>query len=550
MTDWDQTVVYPTNGDHGHPARMPVFSEFTLAEEQPANVATGLVSLGFIWAAIKRGARLWGALAVIGLIIGAGYDVVSPPSQSATTSVLLTYGPDENPASAVFDNQAIAESHTVAQLAMRRLGDTQQSLGSFAGSYSAAVITDRVIQITASAPTASQAVANANAIAAAFLQFRAKREEADNRVLLQSLQQELSQTRGELVKLTSQISQVRAQPASAAQRARLKNLQDARTQADTLLGTLEGTIAATQAGTSTISAVTGSVVLDPASPLVKSKAKALLEYGAYGVIAGLGLGLGIVIVAAVVSDRLRRRDDIARALGVPVRLSVGPVRLKHRLPPGRRGMEAAGDPQMRRIVAHLRAAVPAHERPAALIVVAVDDPGVAALSLASLALSFAKDGRKVVIADLAAGAPAAAILGDKAPDAHVISVGQSQLTLAVPGTDEVAPIGPITATPGARERTKFTSDVASACARADVLLTLATLDPGIGGDHLATWGGHAIAIVTAGRASWVKVQAAGEMLRLAGITVMSAVLVGADKSDESLGLVPDSDAPASIDSLR
>ena len=42
-----------------------------------------------------------------------------------------------------------------------------------------------------------------------------------------------------------------------------------------------------------------------------------------GLIAGLVLGLGIVVIRALLSDRLYRRDDVARALGAPVKLSVG-----------------------------------------------------------------------------------------------------------------------------------------------------------------------------------------------------------------------------------
>ena len=49
---------------------------------------------------------------------------------------------------------------------------------------------------------------------------------------------------------------------------------------------------------------------------------------------GLVLGLGIVIVRALVSDRLRRRDDVAHALGAPVNLSVGSVRVTAGCPAG------------------------------------------------------------------------------------------------------------------------------------------------------------------------------------------------------------------------
>ena len=72
--------------------------------------------------------------------------------------------------------------------------------------------------------------------------------------------------------------------------------------------------------------VEGSEVLDAAAPLPHSgRLKLAILYAATGLVAGLALGLGIVIVMALVSDRLRRRDDVAHALGAPVNLSVGSV---------------------------------------------------------------------------------------------------------------------------------------------------------------------------------------------------------------------------------
>lgn len=58
----------------------------------------------------------------------------------------------------------------------------------------------------------------------------------------------------------------------------------------------------------------------------------------------------------------------------------------------------------------------------------------------------------------------------------------------------------------------------------------------LGGDHLSTWATDVVVMVTAGGPSWARVQAVGEMVRLAHIPRLSAVLVGADEADESLGL--------------
>ena len=67
---------------------------------------------------------------------------------------------------------------------------------------------------------------------------------------------------------------------------------------------------------------------------------------------------------------------------------------------------------------------------------------------------------------------------------------------------------------------------------------MTALDPSAGGEHLATWAGDAVAVVTAGKSSWEKVHAAGELTRLSGTHLLSAVLVGADETDESLGVIP------------
>jgi hypothetical protein len=243
------------------------------------------------------------------------------------------------------------------------------------------------------------------------------------------------------------------------------------------------------------------------------------------------------VIRAIISDRLFRRDDIARALGAPVKLSVGTVRLS-RWRPGKQGLAAAQQTNVRRIVTHLDRAMRAHPRRAmSLAVVPVGDPQVAALSLMSLAISCAQQGMRVVAADLASGAPAAGLLGSKQPGVHPVSVRDARLIVAVPDRDDMEPAGPLGQAPAQAQPSPFTEAVTAACASSNVLLTLAPLDPSLGGDHLATWAADAVVFITAGRSSWTKIHAVGEMIRLAGTRLVSAVLVGADKTDESLGVV-------------
>ena len=539
MIEKDETVTFSRNGDDGLPERLEAFGDFNAVGERSAALPAGLVSLGFIRGALRRAMAFWCALAVLGLVIGIGVDIKFPPAFKASTSILITYGPGENPVEAVLDNQAMAESRTVAEMAMRKLG-MHQSVSSFVAATIVTVLTERVLQITVSARTSDEAVSRANAIAAAFLQFRANQIETAQQLLLRSLHDQLIRDQNTVSAINSQISRLSVPSAPPNQAGKLKGLQTELGQARNQVATDQQIIQATTDNAGTMSAITSSAVLDPAVPLVRSKHKYLLIYGGIGLVAGLAVGMALVVIQAIMSDRLRRRDDVSNALGAPVKLSVGAVRLS-RWRPGRRGLAAAGSAEVKRITSYLSAAEPRTIRSAAaLVVVPVDEPSVAALCAVSLAVSRAREGRKVVVADLARGAPVATLLHAKAPGVRPVSVRGAQLILAVPDRDNLTPTGPVGQAPADAQYAEFTAAVRNACASADLLLTVATLDPSVGAEHVATWANSAVAVVTVGQSSWARIHAAGEMMRLAGLPLTSAVLVGADRADESLGVAEQS----------
>ena len=547
MTDKEQRVVSSSNGDHGLPEQLAAYDGFPAAGDQPADFAStaagdqpadfaSLVSVGFLTAAIRRSAWFCCIMAVVGFLIGCGYYVTSPPAYQASASIFLTDGPYENPLTAATDDQALAQSRTVAGLAVHKLG-LQQSVDSFLGAYKVTVVTNRVLLVTFTAPTAKQAVRGATAAATAFLQLRASELENAQATELGSLEYQANQASQRTNAINTQISQLSAQPASPAQRATLSSLRAELSQETIRLGALETEINGIQSSNqaATASAVKGSVVLDAAAPLPHSRLKPLLLDVALGLLLGLVLGMGIVVVRALISDRLRRRDDVARALGAPVKVSVGTLRL-HRWLPGRRGLEAARGAEVQRIVTHLRGSVPASSGGvAALSVVPVDDPQVAALALVSLAMSCTQQGKQVVVADLCRDAPAAMLLDSRKPGVRQVRVHGADLVVAVPDRDDLLPVGPLEPTSPHAQRSSFTEAVAAASGSADLLLALATLDPSLRGEHLATWATAAVAVVTAGKSSATRIHAVGEMIRLAGVRLDSAVLTGADKTDESLG---------------
>jgi len=534
MSDGDRALGLSRRGDR---SGLPWSDDAVAADDRGADLIAGLASLGFIGAALRRSKWLWAALAVAGVIIGSGVYLASPPHYQASTTLLLTVGPEAQPGTAILDNQAIAQSRSVAALALQRLG-IREDPGSFLGTYTATVITDRVLRITTSARTSVAAVNNANVVAAAFLSFRADVLDEQLQLQTNAVDQQVNQDKRHIQSINDQIQQLSAQSVTSSHQAELTSLKAQLDRANSNLTSFSETASVSTASSqvTTASMISGSKVLDTASPLAHSHYKGLVLYGAAGFIVGLALGMGIVAVRALTSDRLHRRDDIARALGAPIRLTVPAAPAIRRLI-GRRGLAAAEGREVKRVVAYLRRAVrTGPRRVATLAVVPVDDPEVAALSVAALAVSCAQQGRRVVMADLCRRAPAARLLGIKDPGAQPVSVEGGHLVVVVPDRGEFAPAGPFGTTP-LEPQSALASEIAAACASADLLLTLVALDPAVGAEHLATWASDAVAVVTAGR-SWSRIQAVGEMIRLAGTHLLSAVLIGSEKGDKSLGMPP------------
>jgi capsular polysaccharide biosynthesis protein len=512
-----------------------LFSEdgYTYLGDGSADVATGLTSLTFIRAVLRRTGRVWRTLAVLGLLVGIGVAVKLPVAYEASTSLLLTpqAAPGEASGAPILNEQALAQSRPVAQLAVKKLG-LQESVTKFMTSYTVTVVTDRVLVITTKANSSTQAVRNAKAIATEFLAFRANLATTAQNLVVKALNQEKAGAAKQVQSIQTQISQLPNPPGTAAQQATLSALNKKLTQAQTSLTTLETAIDENtiSANITTDGVIQDSSVLNPASALPPhSKLKRLLEYAGIGLVAGLLVGVGGVLIAALMSNRLRRRDDVARALMAPIEVSVG--RIARGRGPGSRGLQAAEHPDVKRIVAYLDSALwSSTADQVSLAVLPVDDVHVPAVCLVSLAMSCAEGGARVVVADLCDGAPAARLLGVAQPGVRAVMVQGVPITVVVPEHM----LGPFDRRASRPEEAQA---VVEACETADVVLTLTVLDPSLGGQHLSGWTRVAVATVTAGQSTATRIHAVGEMVRLAGVPLICGVLIGADETDESLGVV-------------
>ena len=501
--------------------------DFPVREDRTAQESTtGLVDLGYLGAAWRRGKRVWISFALIGLIIGAGVFLTMKPAYSATANVFLTNNSAVDASTAIQNASEIAQEPAVAKLALKNLGLPGGTL-----SYSVMVVDNQILAISLNAPTGADAVREVDAVASAFLTIRYQAEEALVAATLKGENTQLAQDQQALQTLDSQINQLNNEPTSNAQQQQLNNLKSQ----ESLAGTVLSNLVQQQAGLKVAAADmrSGSSILSTTLPVSAQGKKVVLEYVGGPFFGFLILGLGVVAVRAVLSDRLYRRDDVAVALDAPVLMSVFSS-ASDRRSLGGRDKERRRESDLIRVAGCLRTCVPANvQGPASLAVVAVDDPDFAASALVRLAEWYSREGKRVALADLANGTLAKRF-GVTEPGVHTVDTGVGHAVLMLPGSDEAVPIGPrrYGPIPGTVH-----AEVAATYSRCDVMLTLVVPDPAVGADHLRTWADHAVAVVTAGSASVARVQATGELIRHAGTRLTAGILLGADKRDESIGLV-------------
>jgi hypothetical protein len=509
--------------------RLWDYEAFDIAAERPPSEATtGLIDLGFIRKALRRSRWLWCTLAAIGVLAGGYLLVTSKPAYQVTVSLLMAEPPGVDPSAALATDAILAQDPRVATLAAKKLGISDAT--GLADSYKASFVSNPVLNLSVSASSPSLAAGEATALAEAFLEFRAKLLTSAQQAMSAAQDQQVTQDQQQISALQSQVNQASSASERSALQTKLANATSALTALQQWIATNRSS-----GELGVMTQVNGSKILYSTPPAANhSKKRYLIEYVGGGLFVGLTIGIAIIAIRAVVSDKLFRRDDVARALDAPVPISVTSG-LDRRFPPqlsGRGSREA----DVGRVSAYLQEVVEDVSRarhPASLAIVAVDKTVFAASVVAELVASCAQDGKRVIVADMADGT-LARLLGTSQPGTSAIDVAGQRMVLAVGDPATVAPVGP-RMTRGRHEAS--IEGLSAAYSAADVFITFLVLDPAIGAEHLRTWADEAVAIVTAGRSSVARVQALGEMVRHANVRLVSGVLVGADKDDESLGLV-------------
>jgi capsular polysaccharide biosynthesis protein len=502
-----------------------------------------LVTFRFIRDALRRHLRIWFVVAILGLVGGLASTVVLPAAHESTTQMLLTHREGQDPTKSMATDVSLATTHTVAQrvIDLLKLPETPDDL---LKEYTAVPVTDRVMQVTATAKTSDEATKLATLVGQVFLIYRKEQ------IALQDapLRRDLTAAQNNLIAAEQAVRAAGDDPDELAhptspEGARLgaardrvqyisQQLLDAQVQAERM---------------------NSSRILDAAAPVPVSAKRTIVINAGTGLIAGLFLGLGFVIVRALISDRLWKRQDISHALGARVRLSAKrPSRWRFLPYPTYLRASQRQQPEIRLMVQHLDQRIFWGERPTpALAVVSVDDMKVCGLVVASLAYSLAEEGKHVMVVDLTESGMLATMLGVKTPGTHESRMSEPGRRIDVHRPDpNGGPAHGCYLRLSDSSRPSSSGDIAldAAWEVADVVLSLATLTPELGADHLGTWASHAAVVVTAGMSTTTKIQATGEMLRLAGLEITTSVVLRPDRTDESVGVTEaESGATRSVD---
>lgn len=486
-----------------------------------------LVSLRYVMTALGRRRRVWLGLAALGLVLGVGFHFAVPRQYQASATLYLAHLPGTDDTIDMANDLALLQTKVVGQQAVDHLHEPNLSATKLLGKAPGVANSDNVMTIHASGPTKSEAVARVNAVARAFLAFRAAQGSQQAAASTSALQKRITALNTQINTLSGQINGL--DPAT--QGAQLTSLVVDRSADVSEVTNLEQTVQQAEINASTVAS--GSRILTPGTANPSSTVKLLALDGLSGLVGGLALGVGLVALGALLSDRVRRRDEVSALIGASVELSLCRPRRRRgsrRSRIGRGAARAGGNEK--RLTDYFSSHRTALKGRSVLLVVAADEQHEPAAALAALAARLADEGSSVVVADLTTAhvlvdathrkgrrAIKSAERRDRAEADGARRRGEISIYVPEPDANGVEPAGN----------------------GEDVLLVLASIDPGIGAWHLG-WATTAIVTVTAGRSSAQHVSATAELLRAAGVSIAGAVLLDADDDDETVGLV-DPDPP-------
>lgn len=487
-----------------------------------AGTTTVVTSVSYLIRELRRRWKLLVVTTIAGILLAFGLFVVAPPTRTATTTMVLAQASDEQAQLRQMENEAaLLKTRTVARRAIED-GQLRVTTRELTKRYRVEILSPKILKLSVDAPSDGEAVRRARSLSDAFLAVRGEELQRQADAFTDTVRERINGLNDDLSRVNAQIVAFPggSDPKTDAQVRQLGDLLTQRSTISDQLRQLRDQIITAQLGPKRV--VRQSAVLDPASADDSSPVKTLIVNVAAGAFGGFAGGAGWVVVAALTTDRIRRREEVTAALGVPVTIGVDPQdgsaaayrrRFRKRL--------RNGDPVITLAVRRIaRSLWPAGGRRLSLVVISDESDVVAASGVAAAAIDLANNTKNVLLADLSPSA-ALAHLFSVAPGGvkrvYVSAAGQASVWLACPGpTGDVEPVP---------------DDVRPLI---DVALVLAAVDASGVALHLAEWARRAIVFVKAGRSRSRSLRATSRALAEAGIDIDAAVLVGASRRDRTV----------------
>jgi capsular polysaccharide biosynthesis protein len=479
-----------------------------------APVDTGLlVSLHFLLAALRRRWRTWVGMTLVGLMLGVAWVSLVPPTSTGTVTLFLAHDPNVEPDVAMATDVSLLRTRTVAASLIDRR-DLNVTPEDFQASVVTTPVTPQVLQIDVPGTDDAEARATAAALAEVFLDFRATQLRAGADAIVAGNRERVERIEAQADVLTDEFERLSDEgQAGQGEAAGVLNERSRLTEEIVRLQQAnEETTLQTEA------VLAASIVIDPADVVPRSALKRWVLTVGSALVGGLGVGIGFVLVTALASNRLRRRDEVALALGVPVAAS-------------------ATRSSRRALAAPVRAVVGATQddgRRVRLAVAGVGGTKDHQRILVEAVTALVQSGSSVFLVDLGARRRFHKTLARRM---RRRAEGAGALTVLRPESRPVAVRGPLRLAGPDAAPLPDDDPRRAAYDAADVVLVLTEIEPTTDLDEVAAWADEVVLVVEAGRSSAEGLRSVAELVKTVGLGLSSAVLTGADRTDESLGLV-------------
>lgn len=280
------------------------------ATRQPAQP---LVELSGLAAGVLWRRRVWGWMAVFGVLAGVLATLAMPPLPTATTKVLIARVDDTATSQPTLmeTDLALLRTTPTATSALQRL-HLDLAPTDFLKTFEGEAVSSNVLLITAQGPTDHAAVLRARAVADAFITTHVERVRSEARAQAQALLDHRGELERRFAELTDQISSASPETVDL--------LAQRRAGLTSQIVDLGQQVQEALAGVPRVEA--GTRIVDPPRALAASFALTAATNLAAGLALGLFGGIALAAVLCVTRDRPVLRRDIAAQLGMSVVISL------------------------------------------------------------------------------------------------------------------------------------------------------------------------------------------------------------------------------------